>query len=194
VFPFFDATHYSRDGKWVGSDMQKLSCVLAALTLMFGEAASADEFQGVRCNSEIPKAIIGKRTSNGPVTVTEKKYRGLGLKDLGADEVSEQLSSINWLICGSEFILLVDRAGVVRDVLPFPAHSKRSPAFSGLCQRDGRETPDVIIAILDGASTAESLPAKVAWKIDQRHAKFLRVSVAGLVCSRTGIYAIDGGL
>jgi hypothetical protein len=174
--------------------MHKISIMLATVLLMCGPPAGADEFQAVRCSSDIPKAMIGKRTSNGPVAVTEKKYIGIGLKDLGADEVSEQLFSISWLICGSEFISLVDRTGVVRDALSFPTHSKRSPAFSGRCQRDGRETPDVIVAILDGASMRESLPVKVAWKIDQRNVKFVRVSVDGLACPRSGIYTIDGGL
>lgn len=174
--------------------MRKLPFMLATILVIAGPPVGADEFQAVRCNSDIPKAMIGKRTSNGPVAVTEKKYNGIGLKDLGADEISEKLSSISWLICGSEYVSLVDRAGVVRDVLSFPTHSKRSPAFSGRCQRDGRETRDVLVAILDGASTRESLPVKVAWRIDERRAKFVRVSADALACPRSGIYTIDGGL
>ena len=136
---------------------------------------------------------MGQRSSNGPVIITEKKYRALGLKDLGGDQISDRLSSVNWQICGSEFMLLVDRK-MVRDVLPFPAHSKRSPAFTGMCQVKGRDLPDIIVAILDGAPTADRLPAQAAWKIDQQHAKFVKVPIEGLVCPRSGIYTVDGGL
>jgi hypothetical protein len=174
--------------------MHKVAFALAAVLSMCGLPAGADEFQSVRCGADIPKAMIGKRTSNDPVAATEKKHGDIGLKDLGADEISGKLSSINWLICGSEFISLVDRAGVVRDALAFPTHSKRSPAFSGRCRRKGKETPDVIVAILDGGSTADSFPARIAWRIDERRAKFVKVAVDDLVCPGSGIYTVDGGL
>lgn len=146
-----------------------------------------------RCDSDIPKALIGQRTSNERVIVLEEKYRALGLKDLGADEISDRLSSVNWQICGSEFILLIDRSGLVRDVLPLPAHSKRSPAFAGICQVKGRDRPDIIVAILDGALAAVYLPVQAAWKFDQQNAKFVKASIEGLVCPRSAIYTIDGG-
>ena len=174
--------------------MKKLPCMLTCIFLAWAQSAIADEFQKVRCGSDIPKALIGQRSSNERVVVTEEKYRALGLKDLGADEISDRLSSINWRICGSEFILLVDRSGPVRDVLPFPEHSKRSPAFEGICQVKGRDLPDIFVAILDGAPAADYLPVQAAWKIDQQRAKFVKVSIEGLVCSRSGIYTIDGGL
>ena len=173
--------------------MKKLACMLAFISFACVQIASADEFQKVRCDSDIPKALIGQRSSNERVVVLEKKYRVLGLKDLGADEISDRLSSVNWQICGAEFILLIDRSSLVRDVLPLPAHSKSSPAFSGICQVEGRDLPDIIVAILDSAPTTGSLPARVAWKIDQQHAKFVKASVAGLVCPRNGIYTVDGG-
>jgi hypothetical protein len=77
--------------------------------------------------------------------------RCLGLKRLGADEISDNLTSINWLICGTEYIVLVDRGNIIADAMPWPAHSKQSPAFSGICRRGGKELPDIVVAILDGA-------------------------------------------
>ncbi len=147
----------------------------------------------MRCDSDIPKALIGQRTSNERVVVLEKKYRALGLKDLGADEISDRLSSINRQICGAEFILLIDRGGLVRDALPFPAHSKRSPAFSGTCRVKGRDLPGIVVAILDGEPAADDLPARAAWKIDQQQAKFVKMSVDDVVCPRSGIYTVDSG-
>ena len=173
--------------------MKKFGYLLACIAVAWGHTAIADEFAKVRCDSDIPKALIGQHSSNEPVAATEKKYRALNLKGLGGDEISDRLSSVNWQICGAEFILLVDRSDVVRDVLPFPEHSKRSPAFSGICKVKGRDLPDIMVAILDGASTSDLLPAQAAWKIDQPHAKFVKASTDGLVCPRSGIYTADGG-
>jgi hypothetical protein len=179
----------------VGANVDKFSCLfLLAVFGVCGHSAIADEFQKVRCDSDVPKALIGQRSSNQRIVVQEEKYRALGLKHLGADEISDGLSSIDWQICGAEYNVLVDRSGRIRDVLPLPAHSKTSPAFLGICQVKGRDLPDIIFAILDGASTTATLPAQVAWKIDQRRAKFVKASIEGLVCPRSGIYTVDGGL
>jgi hypothetical protein len=173
--------------------VKAFSCVLASIYLASGQVATADEFQKVKCGSDVPKAMIGQRSSNDRVVVTEKKYQALGLKDLGADEISDNLSSINWLICGAEYIALVDRHGLVGDVMPVPPHSKQSPAFSGICQIKGKDLPDIIFAILDAAKASDPLPVQVAWKIDQPHAKFVKIASEGLLCPRSGIYTLDGG-
>ncbi len=167
--------------------------ILAAILSALGQVASADEFQKVRCDSDIPKALSGQRASSEPVIVLEKRNSALGLKDLGADEISDRLSSVNWQICGAEFIVLIDHGGLVRDVLPLPEHSKRAPAFAGFCRAKGRELPDIIVAILDGAPATDDLPAQVAWKIDQERAKFVKTPVEDLVCPRSGLYTVDGG-
>jgi hypothetical protein len=173
--------------------VKKLTFILAAIYLAWGQVAFADGFQKVKCGADIPKALIGQRGPTQRIVVLEKKYVALGLKHLGADEISDRLSSINWLICGAEFMLLVDR-GLVGDALPFPSHSKASPAFTGICQSGGHDLPDIFVAILDGASTADFLPVVTAWKIDKQRAKFIKVSDEGLLCPRSGIYTVDGGL
>ena len=114
--------------------MKKLAWLLATVFLACGAPARADEFKNVKCGADIPKAMIGQPSLNGRIVVIEAKYRSLGLKHLGADQTSDQLSSISWLICGSEYLTLVDRKGLVRDAIPFPPHSKKSPAFSSLLQ------------------------------------------------------------
>lgn len=174
--------------------MKTFACVVALIYFALGQVSIADEFQKVKCGADIPKAMIGQRSRNERIVVTEKKYRALGLKHLGADEISDRLSSINWLICGAEFIALVDRNGLVSDVLPHPPHSKQSPAFSGVCQVNGKDLPDIVFAILDGSKDAENLPAQIAWKIDQKGAKFVKTSNEGMLCPRSGIYTVDGGL
>jgi hypothetical protein len=146
------------------------------------------------CGADIPKALIGQHSGNGRVVVTEKKNEKLGLKHLGADEISDNLSSIDWLICGAEYSMLIDRRNIIGDVIAIPAHSKQAPAFSGLCKRGAKELPDVIFAVLDGTRTGDQLPATSAWKIDQLHAKFVKIPTDGLFCPRSGIYTVDGGL
>jgi hypothetical protein len=165
----------------------------AFAALAWAHTAVADEFQKVKCGDDIPKAVIGQRSANGPVVATEKKYHALDLKDLGGEEISDRLSTVNWMICGAEYILLIDRGGLVRDALAFPAHSKTAPSFSGICQMKGKDLPDIFVAVLDGANSADSLPVQTAWKIDQQHAKFVKVPGEGLSCPRSGISTGDGG-
>jgi hypothetical protein len=173
--------------------MKKIACVLASIYFACGQVAIADQFQKVQCGSDIPKTLIGQRSSNERIVVLENRNRKLGLKHLGADEISNQLSSINWLICGAEFVVLEDRQGRVRDVLSFPSHSRASPAFSGICQVNGRDLPDVIVGVLNGEAATDFLPVLSAWKIDQKNVRFVKVSSEGLSCPRSGIYTVDGG-
>ena len=174
--------------------MKKSALLLAAMWLAGGQAAFADQFQKVQCGSDIPKALIGQRSANERIVVLEGRNRKLGLKHLGADEISDNLSSINYLICGAEFVVLEDRKGLIRDVIAFPPHSRKSPAFSGVCQLDGREQPGFYIGVLNAEAAGDWLPVLSAWKIDQKGAKLVKTSGEGLQCSRRGIYTVDGGL
>ncbi|MBI5321325.1 hypothetical protein [Bradyrhizobium sp.] len=118
----------------------------------------------------------------------------MSLKHLGADEVSDRLSSINYLICGAEFVLLEDRKGQIRDAIAFPPHSRQSPAFSGVCQLNGRDQPGSYIGVLNADATGSWLPVVAGWKIDEKGAKFVKAPAEGLRCSRSGIYTVDGGM
>ena len=148
----------------------------------------SDAFNDVKCGSDIPEALSGKRMSNQRVADLEKKHADLGLKDIGGDEISEHLSTTSWLICGSEFLLLEDES-FVRDVLKVPPHSKTAPFFIGSCEMSGKESKDILVAILDNEKEtgASALSAKVAWKIDQKKMKFVSVPVEGLRCPRSGV-------
>lgn len=174
--------------------MRKMAWLPAAVWFACGQAAAADEFRNVKCGTDIPKAMIGQRSSNDKVVRIEARYRELGLKHLGADETSDQLSSINWLICGSEYITLVDRKGLVRDAIAFPPHSKKSPAFSSYCKLNGKDIPDIFVGILNAEVAGDQLPALAVWKIDLKGAKFVKAPVEGLSCPRSGIFTVDGGM
>jgi hypothetical protein len=161
------------------------------VTTAFG---GSDAFSGIQCDSDIPKALTGKRMSNQKVADLEKSHADLGLKDLGGDEISEHLSTTSWLICGSEYMLL-EAESFVRDVLKVPSHSKTSPLFIGTCEMNGKESKDILVAILDNEkeTDANALSAKIAWKIDQKKMKFVSVPGDGLRCPRTGVNTSDSG-
>ena len=93
-------------------------------------------------------------------------------------------------------MFLEDR-DIVRDAMKVPPHSKTSPEFLGMmCEMNGKEIKDIVVAILDDEKEpgANMLPAKVAWKIDQKKMKFVPLPVEGLRCPRNGIFTTDGGL
>src|SRR6188768_4416633 len=122
--------------------------VVSALCFLHSAFAGPDGFSAIKCGGDDPaKVLIGKTIPNEKVVVLEKRHEDLGLKDLGADEISDRLNCISWLICGSEFMLLQDKS-TVRDAIKVPAHSKESPLSIGMCETNGKETKTVVVAIL----------------------------------------------
>jgi len=152
----------------------------------------ADGFDSVRCGSDVRDALLGRKMSNQKVSVLEAKHKDLGLKDLGGTEISDRLFLISWKICGEEYVLLEDK-GVVRDVLKFPKHSKDSPQFVGSCQLGGHDFLGTVIGMLKNEDGAQILPVVIAWKIDDKQVKFVKLQTEGLRCSRDGIITADGG-
>jgi hypothetical protein len=152
-----------------------------------------DGFDSVRCGSDVRKALLGCKMSNEKIVALEERHKDLGLKDLGASEISDRLTVMSWRICGEEYVLLEDK-DVVRDVLKFPKHSKDSPAFIGSCQLNGHDVPGTAIGVLKNENGVEILPAVSAWKIDNKQMKFIELNTPELRCSRDGIITADGGL
>jgi len=153
----------------------------------------ADGFDSVRCGSDLRKALLGRKMSNERIVVLQERHKDLGLKDLGGTEISDRIFLISWRICGEEYVLL-EHQGVVRDVLKFPKHSKDSPQFIGSCQLNGHDVPGAAIGVLKNEDGVEILPAVIAWKIDDKQIKFVKLQTEGLRCSRDGIITTDGGL
>jgi hypothetical protein len=58
----------------------------------------------------------------------------------------------------------------------------------------GHALPDSMITILDDKEGNAKLPAKVAWKIDEKRMKFIKFPIAGLLCPRSGVITADGDL
>jgi hypothetical protein len=183
--------------------MFKMRVILFLLIISCGKVWAIDEFVGIKCGADIPKALIGKRDSPERVVVLEKRHNDLSLKDLGGTEISDRLFLESWQICGSEYELLVNtKSGLIRDVLPFPPHSATSPQFIGTCQADGKEITEAVVAVLNnsaGYNARESnqaktmLKATAAWKIDETKEKFAKQSTENLACPLGGIITLDGG-
>jgi hypothetical protein len=173
--------------------MKKVISFLILFLSICANARALDGFEKVQCGSDIPAALVGQRLSDEPTAAVEARHGALGLKDLGGNEISDRLFSASWLICGSEFELILDKRSVIRDALQFPSHSKSSPGFIGSCQVDGKKAPETIVAVLENKDAAEMLAAKAAWKIDEKSAKFVKTPVDGFRCPRDGIFSVDGG-
>src|ERR1700761_6733820 len=119
-----------------------VSCLAA------GDAHAADGFEAVRCGGDVRAALLGRTMSDEPVARLETRHADLGLKDLGGDEIADDLNSVSWRICGREYVVTVGRHGAVRDVLAFPEHAKASPEFSATqCMTNGKKVSGDIIGI-----------------------------------------------
>ena len=177
--------------------MRKFTTILPLMLFLFCTGASGpqDGFSGIRCGADVPKALIGRFMRNERVVVIENRHKDLGLKDLGGTDISDRprLFASSWTICGDEYMLLEDGHSVVRDVLKVPEHSKRSPEFIGECQNNSTKMPGTIVAILNNEQGKATLSAKAAWKIDEKRARFIKISTDGLGCPRSGIITADGG-
>jgi hypothetical protein len=179
----------------------KLRVVLFLLIIACGKAWAVDEFAGLKCGTDIPKSLVGKRDSNERVAVLEERHKDLGLKNLGGTEISDRSFLASWQICGSEYQLLVNtKSGLIRDVLPFPAHSKASPMFIGSCQAAGRKVPHVV-AVLNNRAGYDArdeklaktmLKATAAWTINEIKGKFVKQPTE-IQCPLEGIVTADGG-
>ncbi len=183
--------------------MFTIRVILFLLMVVCTKVRASDAFEGIKCGLDISKSLVGKRDSNERVVVLEERYKKLGLKNAGGDEISDRLFLESWLICGSEYELLVNtKGGLVRDVLPFPPHSAKSPQFIGTCQADGKEIPETVLALLDNSAGYNArdqkaaktmLKATAAWKLDEFKEKFVKQSTENLACPLDGIATRDGG-
>lgn len=159
-----------------------------------------DAFDAVHCDGDVGKALIGKSLGNERVATLEKGHSGIGLRNEGGEEISDSVFYQSWTICGATYHLL-ERNGVVGDAL-HADHSKGNPSFIGTCKVEGAPTPYPVFAILVPAQAdakhasprdATMLHASSAWKIDESHAKFVRMDTTGLMCPLDGVATADGG-
>ena len=142
----------------------------------------ADRFESVRRGSDIGKALLDRTTSNEKIVVLEERCKDLGLKYLWGNELFWHSVLQSWRICGEEYVLFYDEDGVARDVLKFPKHLKDSPQFMGACLLNGQMVPASVIGVLKNEAGAEMLPVVIAWTIDEKQTKFVKLQTEGLRC------------
>ena len=167
--------------------------ILSGIWQLSPNVSAADLFSKVQCGTDVPKALIGGSMTNERSASIEARHKTLGLKDLGGSDLAGDLFLSSWQICGNEYMMILDKKSVVRDVLQFPQHSKASPEFIGSCRVNGKKLPGEIVAVLNNQAGAENLAAKFAWKIDTKTAKFVKLATDGMDCPRSGIITADGG-
>ena len=152
----------------------------------------ADEFSQVQCGADISKALVGQKVTSGSAVDIENRHKELGLKDLGGTEISDTLFASSWKICGQEYMLLQDAS--VQDVLLFPTHSFDAPAFIGTCKINGKSDRTGIVAVLIRKKDMNEFPASIAWKIDEKLKRFVKISTEGVMCPAEYVFTEDGGL
>jgi len=162
-----------------------------------------DAFSTVHCGADVVKSLIGGRLPDGRAAAIEAAHADIKLKDVGGSEITDDLFLAGWQLCGHEYQLLVSRDRV-SDVILFPPHSGRQPAFLGSCTLQAKQLKDVL-AVLDNPSPRVNgrppyppddttlLAVISAWRIDVAGRRFVPVATAGLRCPRGGIFTSDGG-
>lgn len=166
--------------------MIRLIFVLCLSLLVSSRVDARDGFEHVRCDGNIPKALIGQHGSNEPVMAIEARHKDLKLQDRGSSDYGS-FSVIHWSICDREVIVLENnRSSLVQDALLVPPHRAADPLAEGTCKLKGKAVPENIIAILRDKGGAE-LPAEVAWRVDEKRVRFVATSTDDLLCSRDGI-------
>jgi hypothetical protein len=164
-----------------------------ALLAGAGVAHAGDAFDGLKCDADIAKALVGKKIPNGPVVGIEKRYAALQLKHEGSEELDDPLFYEAWTICGNTYHVLLKK-DVIKDVVKAD-HSKAAPAFLGSCNDKGTPTEHEVLAILKptGADKENRLPAATAWRVDYPGARFVSIDASNLMCPHEGIATADGG-
>ena len=138
--------------------------------------------------SAIAKELLGRTMPNGRVSVIESRYRHLSLANQGAfglEIEGDPWTLVSWGICGREHVIL-ERNGVVRDVLVAPAEAAQSKSVIVSCSVDGVQAMKtaVVFSPADGWR-APSMVSRV-WLIDDQEVRFVERSGAGIRCTELG--------
>jgi hypothetical protein len=180
--------------------MRRYILMALLVLLMAGMAQAQDQFDGIKCGTEIEKALIGKRVTNDAMAKVEARHKDLQLKSVGGDEWDDYYFLENWQVCGTEYDLIVKNSShIVIDALKVPAHSRQNPMIVGECKR-GAASVSVLIAIVanpggvDPRKSKEAmLKATNAWTVDAKTHKFVTVPVENLSCAVGQAVTADGG-
>lgn len=158
--------------------MKRLLSIFLILSILSISAAAADnDFTGIRCDSEIAPALIGRHMENAPVKDIEKKYQKLNLHDMGADEISDQWSLIAWEIC-DRFVMLLQNGDRVMDAIPLPAIAESEIPMLMTCRAGNKDLQNVLPVIRKNKIIK-------AWQADLHAKKLKPLTTTNLSCGKT---------
>lgn len=155
--------------------------LVQALALPVLAQAQPRSFDGLSCTSNIEQELAGRTMPNETVAVLESRYKALGLKDVGGDEISDKLSLTTWRICGDQYLLL-QQGDRVKSVLKIP-EQYRSSGDVFPCVPVGGKDGGYIIAV-PGARGKSNRRSVAAWRLDEKALKFNPVQPGVLECER----------
>jgi hypothetical protein len=156
--------------------------------------SASDAFGNLSCGPAIEASLISRTMPPGSNSSMEFKFKSIGLRILGSTQLSEDLYSQSFIVCGREFMIIVNNKHRILDAISIPNHSREAPESIGRCEANGKTTKYEIVAVLDNSDPSQSmLPAKFARVIDLDRGHFQGVSLDNLKCSRDGIFTADGG-
>lgn len=162
--------------------------VLGFLTLLSAPSLAADtHFRGVSCKSDVAKVMQGRSFPNEAASAIEAKHRDINLESLGDFSIetnSDPLKLSSWLVCGREYILL-EKKGVVKDVLtsPYPAAEPQSEISA--CTIDGKQSTDPLVWFSLDQNKEKTKLANLAWMVDEKKVKFVKLVAKTVQCEST---------
>jgi len=157
---------------------------LFVLSGFCAHAHAAQSFQGITCQSDIPKALLGRTMPNERVVLTEARYKSIGLHDLGGFGVEAEGDPwflISWQICGREYVLL-ERHDVVRDVLVAPQSASHIQSSIVSCTVDGVEQKETAVLFIPPEDLKGPTKVDGAWFIDDQAVRFKERRGRNIVC------------
>ena len=160
--------------------------LLAALLLPSASSAGpAIGFEGLTCKADIRSALLGRRMPNGAIASIEAKHKDIGVKNLGAygmESDGDPWTLIFWQICGREYLVL-ERKGVVRDVLESPLAPGSPQGTIVSCTVAGAELKDTVIAFETASNPKWPKAVKNAWRINDATVTFSKFDGDKTVCA-----------
>lgn len=142
-------------------------------------------FDGITCATNMTSALVGRHMPNERVVTMEARYKNIGLKDLGAfgmEDEGDPWTLISWNICGREYLLL-ERRGIVRDVLASPLPSGSPQSVISTCTRNGVNLDGTAVAFVAVNDNKWPKLVEHAWLIDDKTIKFEKIVGAEIACA-----------
>ena len=158
--------------------------LLTMLLAVIGAQCLAQEgsFDGITCQTNILKTLVGRHMPNAKVADIESRYRGIHLKYLGGFGLPEDPYFLGtWLICGTEYLVL-EKQSIVRDVLQSPLPFERAQSVLADCTAEKGPHWTTAVIFLPESRGQPPWSVEELWVIDEGNLKFRRVHDGRVSC------------